>query len=94
MEGRYLVLTRVKTVRSMLNTINRLAPISSRTGALTYRLESIMTGESVREELLMVSYSSMEQIKTAYDLLADSPVYDDLVNTVTVNSRDIIKLEF
>ena len=93
-EGRYLVLTRVKTDRSMLNTINKLAPIFSRTGALTYRLGSIMTGESVREELLIVSYSSMEQIETAYDLLTDSPVYDDLVNTVTVNSRDIIKLEF
>ena len=53
-----------------------------------------MTGESVRDELLIVSYSSMERIETAYDLLADSPVYDDLVNTVTVNSRDIIKLEF
>ena len=93
-EGRYLVLTRVKTDRSMLNTINKLAPIFSRTGALTYRLGSIITGESVRDELLIVSYSSMEQIETAYDLLADSPVYDDLVNTVTVNSRDIIKLEF
>ena len=93
-EGRYLVLTRVKTDRSMLNTINKLAPIFSRTGALTYRLGSIMTGESVKDELLIVSYSSMEQIETAYDLLADSPVYDDLVNTVTVNSRDIVKLEF
>ena len=49
-EGRYLVLTRVKTDRSMLNTINKLAPIFSRTGALTYRLGSIMTGESVRDE--------------------------------------------
>ena len=94
MEGRYLVLNRVKTDRSMLNTVNKLAPIFSITTALTYRLGPIVTGESVRDELLIVSYSSMEQIETAYDLLADSPVYDDLVNTVTVNSRDIIKLEF
>ena len=93
-KGRYLVLTRVKTNNSMLTSINKLAPIFSGTGALTYRLGSIITGESVRDELLIVSYSSMEQIETAYDLLADSPVYDDLVNTVTVNSRDIIKLEF
>ena len=94
MEGRYLVLTRVKTDRSMLNTINKLAPIFSRTGALTYRLGSIITGESVRDEILIVSYSSMEQIEKAYDLLANNSDYGHLVNNVTVNSRNIIKLEF
>ena len=59
----------------MLNTINKLAPIFSRTGALTYRLGSIISGENVRDELLIVSYSSMEQIEKAYDLLADNSDY-------------------
>ena len=93
-KGRYLVLTRVKTGRSMLTSINKLAPIFSGNGALTYRLGSIISGENVGNELLAVSYSSMEQIEKAYDLLAYNSDYGHLVNNVTVNSRNIIKLEF
>ena len=92
--GRYLVLTRVKADRTMLTSINKLAPIFSVTGALTYRLGSIITGENVGNELLAVSYRSMEQIEKAYDLLANNSDYGHLVNNVTVNSRNIIKLEF
>ncbi|MBU99853.1 MAG: hypothetical protein CMM24_05765, partial [Rhodospirillaceae bacterium] len=92
--GRYLVLTRVATDRTMVTSINKLAPIFSETGALTYRLGSIITGENVGNELLVVSYRSMEQIEKAYDLLANNSDYGHLVNNVTVNSRNIIKLEF
>ena len=70
----------------MLTSINKLAPIFSGTGALTYRLGSIITGKNVGNELLAVSYRSMEQIEKAYDLLAYNSDYDHLVNTVTVNS--------
>ena len=69
----------------MLTSINKLAPIFSGNGALTYRLGSIISGENVGNELLAVSYRSTEQIEKAYD---------HLVNNVTVNSRNIIKLEF
>ena len=93
-KGRYLVLTRVKTDRSMLTSINKLAPIFSGTGALTYRLGSIITGENAGNELLAVSYRSMEQIEKAYDLLANNSDYIHLVNNVTVNSRNIVKLGF
>jgi len=93
-KGRYLVLTRVKTDRSMLTSINKLAPIFSGTGALTYRLGSIITGENAGNELLAVSYRSMEQIEKAYDLLANNSDYVHLVNNVTVNSRNIVKLGF
>ena len=88
-EAQYLVLTRVKTLGSMLPSINRLAPVFSKTGALTYRLGSIITGNN---ELLGVSYKSMNQIETAYDLLADNLDYKDLLNNVTVKARNIVKL--
>ena len=61
-KGRYFVLPRVKTDRSMVPSINELAPIFSGTSALSYRLGSIITGENVGNELLTVSYGSMEQI--------------------------------
>ena len=93
-KGRYFVLTRVKTDRSMLTSINKLAPIFSGNGALTYRLGTIVFGENVGNELLAVSYRSMEQIEKAYDLLANNSDYGHLVNNVTVHSRNIIKLEF
>ena len=70
----------------MLTSINKLAPIFSGNGALTYRLGSIISGENVGNELLAVSYRSMEQIEKAYDLLAYNSDYDHLVNTVIVNS--------
>ena len=91
-EAQYLVLTRVKTLGSMLPSINRLAPVFSKTGALTYRLGSIMTGNNAGGELLGVSYKSMNQIETAYDLLADNLDYKDLLNNVTVKARNIVKL--
>ena len=91
-EAQYLVLTRVKTLGSMLPSINRLAPVFSKTGALSYRLGSIMTGNNVGNELLGVSYKSMNQIETAYDLLADNLDYKDLLNNVTVKARNIVKL--
>jgi len=91
-EAQYLVLTRVKTLGSMLPSINRLAPVFSKTGALTYRLGSIITGNNAGSELLGVSYKSMNQIETAYDLLADNLDYKDLLNNVTVKARNIVKL--
>ena len=91
-EAQYLVLTRVKTSGSMLPSINRLAPVFSKTGALTYRLGSIITGNNAGSELLGVSYKSMNQIETAYDLLADNLEYKDLLNNVTVKARNIVKL--
>ena len=91
-EAQYLVLTRVKTLGSMLPSINRLAPVFSKTGALSYRLGSIMTGNNVGNELLGVSYKSMNQIETAYDLLADNLDYKDLLKNVTVKARNIVKL--
>ena len=91
-EAQYLVLTRVKTLGSMLPSINRLAPVFSKTGALSYRLGSIMTGNNVGNELLGVSYKSMNQIETAYDLLVDNLDYKDLLKNVTVNARNIVKL--
>ena len=91
-EAQYLVLTRVKTLGSMLPSINRLAPVFSKTGALSYRLGSIMTGNNVGNELLGVSYKSMNQIETAYDLLADNLDYKDLLKNVTVKVRNIVKL--
>ena len=91
-EAQYLVLTRVKTLGSMLPSINRLAPVFSKTGALSYRLGSIMTGNNVGNELLGVSYKSMNQIETAYDLLVDNLDYKDLLKNVTVKARNIVKL--
>ncbi len=91
-EAQYLVLTRVKTLGSILPSINRLAPVFSKTGALSYRLGSIMTGNNVGNELLGVSYKSMNQIETAYDLLADNLDYKDLLKNVTVKARNIVKL--
>ena len=91
-EAQYLVLTRVKTLGSMLPSINRLAPVFSKTGALSYRLGSIMTGNNADSELLGVSYKSMNQIETAYDLLADNLDYKDLLKNVTVKARNIVKL--
>ena len=91
-EAQYLVLTRVKNLGSMLPSINRLAPVFSKTGALSYRLGSIMTGNNVGNELLGVSYKSMNQIETAYDLLVDNLDYKDLLKNVTVKARNIVKL--
>ena len=91
-EAQYLVLTRVRTLGSMLPSINRLAPVFSKTGALSYRLGSIMTGNNVGNELLGVSYKSMNQIETAYDLLVDNLDYKDLLKNVTVKARNIVKL--
>ena len=78
----------------MLTSINKLDSIFSGTGALTYRLGSIITGKNIGNELLAGSYRSMGQLDKAYDLVVNNLDYGHLVDNVTVNSRNIIKLEF
>jgi predicted TIM-barrel enzyme len=92
-KAKYLVLTRVSGQGSMENEITRLAPVFANGGALTYRLANVITGSNVGNQLLGVTYSSMADIETVYDNLANDETYSGLLGKVDVNMRNIISLK-
>tara|TARA_Y100000588_G_C14179398_1_gene892922 strand:+ start:825 stop:1553 length:729 start_codon:yes stop_codon:yes gene_type:complete len=90
---KYLVLTRIDTADSMAEQITGLSPLFSEAGALTYRLGTIITGTNVGNQILGVTYSTMESIEKVYSFLDTHPDYKALLAKVTVNMRDIVKLQ-
>ena len=90
---KYLVLTRVDAADSMASQIDRLSPLFSEAGALTYRLGTIITGTNVGNQILGVTYSTMEAIEKVYNFLDTHPDYKALLAKVTVNMRNIVKLQ-
>jgi predicted TIM-barrel enzyme len=92
-KAKYLVLTRVSGQGSMENEITSLAPVFANGGALTYRLANVITGSNVGNQLLGVTYSSMADIETVYDNLANDETYSGLLGKVDVNMRNIISLK-
>lgn len=91
-KAKYLVLTRIDTTDSMADSINKLAPLFFEAGALTYRLGTVITGSNVGNQLLGVTYASIEAVEKVYSFLESNPDYKELLAKVNVNMRNIIKL--
>ena len=92
-KAKHLVLTRVDTADSMAGYINKLAPIFSEAGALTYRLGTVITGSNIGNQLLGVTYASIDAVEKVYTFLESNPDYKELLTKVNVNMRNIVRLQ-
>ena len=68
------------------------APLFAANGAQTLRFGHIITGESVGQHLLGVSYKSMAAIEQTYDELAQYANFRQLGTKIDINMRSIIQL--
>jgi hypothetical protein len=93
---KYVVLTRGTSHVSqseLIDLIAEAAPIFADSGAQTFRLAQIMTGNNVGDFLLGVTYPSMAQIEVTYDTIGTSPVASKIYAALDVNLRTIIKIQ-
>ena len=93
---KYVVLTRGTSHVSqseLIDLIAEAAPMFADSGAQTFRLAQIMTGNNVGEFLLGVTYPSMAQIEVTYDTIGTSPVASKIYAALDVNLRTIIKIQ-
>ena len=93
---KYVVLTRgISHVSQseLIDLIAEAAPMFADSGAQTFRLAQIMTGNNVGDFLLGVTYPSMAQIEVTYDTIGTSPVASKIYAALDVNLRTIIKIQ-
>jgi hypothetical protein len=93
---KYVVLTRGTSHVSqseLIDLIAEAAPMFADSGAQTFRLAQIMTGNNVGDFLLGVTYPSMAQIEVTYDTIGTSPVASKIYAALDVNLRTIIKIQ-
>jgi hypothetical protein len=93
---KYVVLTRGTSHVSqseLIDLIAEAAPMFADSGAQTFRLAQIMTGNKVGDFLLGVTYPSMAQIEVTYDTIGTSPVASKIYAALDVNLRTIIKIQ-
>lgn len=93
---KYVVLTRGTSHVSqseLIDLIAEAAPMFAHSGAQTFRLAQIMTGNNVGDFLLGVTYPSMAQIEVTYDTIGTSPVASKIYAALDVNLRTIIKIQ-
>ena len=76
----------------LMDMVGDAAPMFAESGAQTFRLARIMTGNSAGDFLLGVSYPSMAEIETTYVALGTSPVAAKIYSSLDVNLRTIVKL--
>ena len=76
----------------LMDMVGDAAPMFANSGAQTFRLARIMTGNSAGDFLLGVSYPSMAEIETTYVALGTSPVAAKIYSSLDVNLRTIVKL--
>ena len=93
---KYVVLTRGTSHVSqseLIDLIAEAAPMFADSGAQTFRLAQIMTGNNVGDFLLGVTYPSMAQIEVTYDTIGTSAVASKIYAALDVNLRTIIKIQ-
>ena len=93
---KYVVLTRGTSHVSqseLIDLIAEAAPMFADSGAQTFRLAQIMTGNNVGDFLLGVTYPAMAQIEVTYDTIGTSPVASKIYAALDVNLRTIIKIQ-
>ena len=76
----------------LMDMVGDAAPMFADSGAQTFRLARIITGNSAGDFLLGVSYPSMAEIETTYVALGTSPVAAKIYSSLDVNLRTIVKL--
>ena len=76
----------------LMDMVGDAAPMFADSGAQTFRLARIMTGNSAGDFLLGVSYPSMAEIERTYDALGTSPVAAKIYSALDVNLRTIVKV--
>ena len=95
-DPKYMVFTKAKIMledkNSAMDGVAQIAKVFSDNGAITLRFGQLITGSSVGEYLLAVSYPSMDSIEKTYDELNENLNYKNLVNKVDVNRREIVRL--
>ena len=95
-QRKYIVYTRGTShipQTDLVGLITEIAPMFAESGAQSFRLARIMTGNEAGDFLLGVTYSSMEEIETTYDAIAKSPVAEKIYGSLAVNLRMIAKIQ-
>ena len=95
-QRKYVVYTRGTShipQAELVELISEAAPMFAESGAQSYRLARIMTGNEAGDFLLGVTYSSMAEIETTYDAIAKSPVAEKIYGSMAVNLRTIAKIQ-
>ena len=95
-QRKYVILTRGKSHVSqpeLMDLMAEASPMFAETGAQTFRLAKLMTGNNAGDFLLGVTYPSMSEIEATYDAIADNPVAAKIYSALNVNLRTIIKVQ-
>ena len=95
-QRKYVVFTRGTSHISqadLVGLISEAAPMFADSGAQSFRLARIMTGNEAGDFLLGVTYSSMAEIEKTYDAIARSPVAEKIYASMAVNLRMIAKIQ-
>ena len=93
---KYMVFTKAEispeNKNAAMEQLSQLSNVFSESGALTLRFGQLITGSNVGQYLLAVTYPSMDAIERTYEELYGSSVYQNMVKTVAVNRREIVRL--
>ena len=89
---KYIVLTRASAPASSVETIAELAPVFADNGAITLRFGTLATGSNAGNQLLGVTYPSMDAIEKTYDALGANASYQAALSTFDINYRGIIRV--
>jgi hypothetical protein len=89
---KFAVLTRASAPASSVETITQLAPVFAVNGAMTLRFGTIVTGSNAGNQLLGVTYPSMDAIEKTYDALGANADYQAALGSFNINLRVIIRI--
>ena len=93
---KYLVFTRAErlslSAQEMTKKMVAAAPLFTANGAQSLRFGHFITGDTIGEHLLGVSYKSMAAIEQTYDALAQDDNFCQMSTEIDINMRSIIQL--
>jgi hypothetical protein len=93
---KYLVFTRAErlslSAQEMTKKMVAAAPLFAANGAQSLRFGHFITGDTIGEHLLGVSYKSMAAIEQTYDALAQDDNFCQMSTEIDINMRSIIQL--
>ncbi|UWQ91896.1 hypothetical protein K3727_03590 [Rhodobacteraceae bacterium M382] len=87
----YGVLTRFGSADLMLEKMKPVIPCFEDNGAMFLRYGTIMTGNAAGRRLLGVGYPSMDAIEKTYNALRESKEYNDVVQDIDLDFRNIFR---
>ena len=88
----YGVATRAVSAGLELDRMAAVVPHFESNGAMVFRYCTILTGPAAGHRLLVVGYPSMASIEKTYDTLRASSEYTAILETHTVEWRNIIRV--